>query len=200
VNVIDPVTLVRLQTVLASGFRNETELADAILRFVSEIGQDLLDGGALSDEQAFGVKLTLNDTPLAFATLAAAMTSLPLPGEQKANLVFMLARLIDDMMSLGAVAITAGNEDIALRVLKGAGRGGRGSTDTRRRKRREWQDQAITVAKEIVGKNKTLTQDDLATIIEKRWHSSWPRLRGRKSVINLISEAQKDGRLPRRPQ
>jgi hypothetical protein len=194
--VIDPVTLVRVSTVIASGFRDESEFADAILKLVSQIGKDLLDGGNLTNEQASGVKLALNDTPIAFAVL----TSFPPPGEQRSNLVFMLAKLMDDMLSLGSTAMTAGSKDIALRVLKEAGRGGRGSTDTRRRKRREWQDQAITVAKEIVGKNKTLTQDDLATIIEKRWHSSWPRLRGRKSVINLISEAQKDGRLPRRPQ
>jgi hypothetical protein len=117
VNVIDPVTLVRLSSVIASGFQNETELGDAILKFVSQIGKDLLDGGSLNEEETRGVRLTLNDTPITFA----ALTSFPLPKEQKANLVFMLAKLMDDMLSLGATAMTAGNKDIA-----GVGSVGRG--------------------------------------------------------------------------
>jgi hypothetical protein len=73
VNVIDPVTLVRLSSVIASGFQNETELGDAILKFVSQIGKDLLDGGSLNEEETRGVRLTLNDTPITFA----ALTSFP---------------------------------------------------------------------------------------------------------------------------
>jgi hypothetical protein len=194
--VIDPVTLARLSTVAASGFRNETELADAILKFVSQIGKDLLDGGKLSNEEASGVKLTLNNAPIAFA----ALTSFSLAREQKANLVFMLARLMDDMLSLGATAMTAGNKDIALRVLKGGALGGHESTKTRRRKQKEWQACVLTVAKEITQKNNGLTQDDLATKIAERWQSSWPRLPTRKPVIAFLSKAQGDGRLPRRSQ
>lgn len=193
---IDPITLTRLSTVAASGFQNEMELADAILKFVSQIGKDLLDGGKLSNEEASGVKLTLNDTPIAFA----ALTSFPLPAEQKANLVFRLTKLMDDMLSLGATAMTAGNKDIALRVLKGGALGGRGSTKTRRRQQKEWQDCALTVANEITQKNNRLTQDDLATKIAEHWHSDWARLPGHNSVIAFLSTAQSDGRLPRRPK
>jgi hypothetical protein len=196
VNVIDPVTLVRVSTVIASGFGDESELADAILKLVSRIGKDLLDSGSLNKEETRGVRLTLNDTPIAFA----ALTSFPLPEEQKANLVFMLAKLMDDMLSLGATAMTAGNKDIASRVLKGGARRGHGSTKTRRRKQKEWQDCVLTVAKEITQKNNGLTQDDLATKIEERWQSSWPRLPTRKPVIAFLSKAQSDERLPRRPK
>jgi hypothetical protein len=196
VNVIDPVTLVHLSSVIASGFQNETELADAILKFVSQIGKDLLDGGSLNEEETRGVRLTLNNTPITFA----ALTSFPLPEEQKANLVFMLAKLMDDMLSLGATAMTAGNKDIASRVLNGGVLGGHRSTETRRQTQKDWQARALTVAKEIVGKNSRLTQDDLATKIQGHWHSSWPRLPGRKSIIDLLSKAQGDGRLPRHPK
>jgi hypothetical protein len=194
--VIDPVTLARLSTVMASGFQSETELADAILKFVGQIGKDLLDGGALSNEEASGVRRALNDTPITFA----ALTSFPLPEEQKANLVFMLAKLMEDMLSLGATAMTAGNKDIALRVLNGGVRGGQKSTETRRQTQKDWQARVLTVAKGIVGKNSRLTQDDLATKIQGHWHSSWPRLPGRKSIIDLLSKAQGDGRLPRHPK
>jgi hypothetical protein len=196
VNVIDPVTLVRLNSVIASGFQNETELADAILKFISQIGKDLLDGGSLNEEETRGVRLTLNDTPITFA----ALTSFPLPEEQKANLVFMLAKLMDDMLSLGATAMTAGNKDIALRVLNGGVRGGNRSTVTRRQTQKEWQALALTLATGITQKNNRLTQDDLETKIRDRWQKGWPRLPGRKSIIDLLSKAQGDGRLPRHPK
>jgi hypothetical protein len=196
VNVLDPVTPVRVSTVLASGFRDESELADAILKFVSQIGKDLLDSGSLNNEQTRGVRLTLNDTPITFA----ALTSFPLPEEQKANLVFMLAKLMDDMLSLGATAMTAGNEDIALRVLNGGVRGGRRSTEVRRQTQRDWQDLVLTLAKEITQKNNRLTQDDLATKITDRWQKGWPKLPTRKLVIAFLSTAQSKGWLPRRPK
>jgi hypothetical protein len=129
---------------MASGFQNETEFADAILKFVSQIGQDLLDGGALSSEQASGIRLTLNDTPIAFAVLTSIFS---LPKEQKANLVFMLAKLMDDMLSLGAVAMTAGSEDLASRVLKGGARGGSRSAETRRKTQKD----STENAKEMAG-------------------------------------------------
>lgn len=194
---IDPVTRVRLSTVIASGFRNELELADAILRLVSKIGQDLLNSGYLSEQETKGVRLTLNDTPIAFA----ALTSFPLPEEQKANLVFMLAKLMDDMLSLGAKAMTAGNKDIALRVIKGGGRGGDNSTITRREQQKAWQDRVLMEATKIIQKNNRLTQDDLGTKIAERWQPGWPRLPTRKPVIAFLSIAESDGRLPpRRPK
>jgi hypothetical protein len=86
----------------------------------------------------------------------------------------MLAKLMDDMLSLGATAMTAGNKDIALRVLNGGVLGGQKSTKTRREPQKKWQDQVIAVASEITGKNNRLTQDDLATKIQEHWHPGWP--------------------------
>jgi hypothetical protein len=110
----------------------------------------------------------------------------------------MLAKLMDDMLSLGATAMTAGNKDIASRVLKGGAYGGSRSAELRRETQKKWQDCVLTAAKEITQKNNGLTQDDLATKITEHWQSSWPRLPTRKPVIAFLSKAQSDGRLPRR--
>jgi hypothetical protein len=107
---------------------------------------------------------------------------------------------MNDMLSLGAVAMTAGSEDIASRVLKGAAHGGFISTKTRRKKQKEWQDQVIAEAKEIAAKNPRLTQDDMAAKVQERWLPFWPRLPGRNLIIACLSAAQADGRLPKRPK
>ena len=201
---LHPVTQERINIVAASGFKSELELADAILKFVSKTGKDLLEGGSLSEDETKGVKSTLNDTPIAFAALVAALTSLPLIREQKANLVFMLAKLMDDMLSLGATAMTAGSKDIASRVITGSSHGGFKGSKTRQNKQKVWQDRFLEWARELYQKNKSLTQEDYETKIRERWQSRWPppepQLPTRKVVIALISEAWKDGRLPKRTQ
>jgi hypothetical protein len=147
--VSDRLAVIRRATVITSGFQNEIELADALLAFISRVGQELIDGGSLSEEQARGVRGTLNDTPIAFA----ALSCVPLPDEEKANLVFILVKLMDEMLSLGATAMVAGNEDIARSVINGGRLGGQLSTAIRREKQMAWQDQALKLAKDMVKKN-----------------------------------------------
>jgi hypothetical protein len=192
----DPVTRIRLATVAASGFDDESKMAAALLEFVDHVGKELLENGKLSDEQTIGLKRALNDTPIAFR----ALTSLPLPPEQKSNLIFVLTKLMDDMLSLAATAMTAGDANIASKVMNGALRGGLASAETRRSKQRAWRDQALKVVTEIVQKNNRLTLDDLVTKLEESWRSEWARLPGRKLVIAFLSAARKDGTLPPRTQ
>jgi hypothetical protein len=188
--VIDPITPIRVSTVVASGFQNEVEMADKILEHVSPVGKELLDSGSLNAHQTRGLRAALNDTPNAFAYL----TRFSLPDEQKANLVFIFGRVIDDMLELGARAVAAGSETIASRVIQGAIDGGLKSATTRQIKQKEWQDRVLPAAEKLFKKNGRLTQNDLATKLE----SSLPGLPGRKQIIAFLSQAQNDGRLSKR--
>jgi hypothetical protein len=154
----------------------------------------LIDGGSLSEEQARGVRGALNDTPIAFA----ALSSVPLPAEEKANLVFILVKLIDDMLSLGATAMVAGNEDIARSVINGGRLGGQLSAEIRRGNQRAWQVQTLKLATDIVQKNGRLTLDDLAAKISERWEPTWPRLPGDKMIIAFLSQCRRNRTLPER--
>jgi hypothetical protein len=195
--VIDPITRARVTTVVASGFQNEVELADEVLKFVSRVGKELLDSGSLNDEQTRGVRAALNDTPIAFAYFRASLTCFPLSDEQKANLVFMLGKVIDDMLSLGATAVAAGSETIASSVIKGGTDGGLKSAEVRQKKQKNWEDRVLAEAGELLKKNGRLTQDDITTKLQER---RLPGLPGRTRIITFLSQAQRDGRLPKRTQ
>jgi hypothetical protein len=181
----------RLAVLAASGFANETELADAVLAFVNKIGGGLLEVGKLSESQISGVRGALNDTPIAFS----ALTGFPLPPEGRNLLLFMAAKLVDDMLSLGAIAMLAGNADIESRVLSGGSKGGNKSAEVRRKKQREWQDKVLELANAMRTKNGRLTQEDLVSGVRQKWKPDWPALPTDKSIKALFSKATKSGAL-----
>jgi hypothetical protein len=167
--VIDPVTQARLAMIGSSGCQDTWEFADKVLTHVEHLGEELQRTGLLSNHEEGGLKQALNNMWMPFDELRR----LPIPEEQKRNFVFMLAMLIDDMLTIGSVAVMAGKEEL---VSKWGGDGGHVGTATRRKQQKQWQDKVLAVAAELLEKNGRPTQDDLATKLRERWQSSWPRL------------------------
>jgi hypothetical protein len=190
----DPLTPIRMAALAASGFRDVSELVVAVLTHQREVGKELLEGGSLSEQQTRGVRATLNDTPAAFA----ALEGLPLPVEEKENLIFRTAVLIDDSMTMGAFAALSGDESLKSLVSQRARAAGLKSAETRRTQQKAWRDLVLTEAGRLLEKNRTLTQDELATLLHKRWPKGGPRLPGRREIIAFLSQAVNDGRLPKR--
>jgi hypothetical protein len=192
---LHPLTATRLATVAASGFRDVYELADAVLAQVSQVCKHLLDSGSLNETQTRRVRATLRDTPIAFA----ALTGFPLPDEEsKANLVFVAAMLIDDVGGLSALATTVGYESVVSRVMEGATAGGLKSAKTRQERQKAWRGLVLALAGEILAKNLRLTQDDLVAKLRERWKPEWPRLPVHWRVVAFLSQAERDGLLPKR--
>lgn len=101
---LNPGTAYRLAVVFNSGFDNESAMGKALIETFGEIGRETSAADGLSTAQVSGVKGALEMVPIAYAAISDLIAvQEQMPAELRSNLHFMLIKLMDDLLSMGAV-------------------------------------------------------------------------------------------------
>jgi hypothetical protein len=190
---MDPITLNRLAYIASSGFENEGEASAALLDTIQRLGSELAESDALSVEQRNGIRGALKDIPETFGFFCRITEHYS--EEQKANIRFMLVKMMDDLLSLGSVAMLGKEMKVGFSALERSQKGGKNSGATRREKGDLWKATAAQMAKEIRGAHPGWSQDDVSSEIIALWKEEEPP--GHTSVKGLISRMERDDELPR---
>lgn len=194
----ETLTSLRLTLTVASGFRDEQEMAAAVLRLVEAKGESL-SGASLSPDQARGVKAAMLHAPQIFAAFFKLIAHAATNEEDKANLRFMLVKLADDMLSLGILTSpNAEASSIGFSVLRGASEGGQQSGNTRREKGEIWRDIARPFIIRVRREKPTLSQGDVAAEVQALWTSKIPAAPPVSTLTALVAEMEREGVIPRR--
>lgn len=199
----DPITLARLRH-LVPGVSAD-DYAAAVLDLNSSLGRDVLANADLPKGTELRARLAMQDTSLAFGAITRILTSIANTEEQRENLVFLLAKAIDDSLNLGAfymagrpkedlpAPITA--EEIARELAR---KGGKQSAKVRQEALAEgWHKHARALALEIRAETPRLAQRPLATEIGERWKEEGFKP-GFDSLVIFVRNGEADGTIPRR--
>ena len=202
-NDFDPVTLARLR--FLSHEVTADDYARAILDFNTSLGEDVLASPDLPKGTELRTKLVMRDTRFAFDAITRILTTIARTEEQRENLVFLMAKTIDDSLNLGAfymadrpkedlpAPITA--EEIAREMAR---RGGKRSVEKRQEALSDgWHKYAKELALQIRAEMPAIAQRALAAEIGERWKVEGFKP-GPDSLRNFISTCESNGSIPRR--
>ena len=190
---ITSITLERLAVVRFSGFETEDEMAQAVLDFIEQLCSDLLADKALTTEQTHGVRRAMHHVPATWRAFATLLE--PMPPELRANYVYILAKMMDDLLSLASIA-SGGADGKSFSRSFGAD-GGKAGAKTRQKKAdADWKIETRKLIRAIVQEDPNRSQDTIVS--EVIWRGIKGKLPGPKSIKSLVAEMDADGSIVRK--
>jgi len=194
----DPVTLARLRFLpLASA----DDYAAAVLDLNASLGKEVLAKADLPKGTELRTRLAIQDTSLAFNALTSILTSIADNEEQRENLVFLLAKAIDDSLNLGAFYMAGRPKEELPQPITAADiarKGGKRSVELRKAAIEEgWHKHARALALEIRAELPAIAQRPLSAEIGERWKDLVFKP-GFDSLLRFVRDNEASGTIPRR--
>ncbi len=197
----DPVTPARRKVLDLQGLTSSEEMIDAVLALVEILGKDVIARNDTTEAQRLRAAAAYTDTRVICDGLINVVRSLPLLTEdQKQNVLFLLAKALDDVLNLGGIYMTGKTKSELPVSVSEAGRNGGHQRGRQRRQAAEvgWHKHARDLASAIRSETPELAQKPLATEVGERWKEEDGFKPGFDSLLAFIRSEETAAAIPRR--
>ena len=193
----DPVTLARLRH-LVPGVSAD-DYAAAVLALNASLGEGVLAKADLPKGTELRTRLAVQDTSLAFGAITRILTSIANTEEQRENLVFLLAKAIDDSLNLGAFYMAGRPEEDLPPPITAADIARRGGEERARRDeqaKKPVKERFAAICAELMRADCNRLAAELIRAAKQEYGGSRPTLPGDKQLSTWLAAAVASGAVP----